>query len=225
MENRKGFLQGHKNTQLTDVGRKQAESVGSYLDTTAFHEAYSSDLTRAFETCQLILEKSKSESKDLQIEKNTALRERHFGDWEGMHRSVFAEMAGRRSFEHFIPPGGESLEDVGERAINWFDGLCNSVFDLNKKETDPPTRNVLLVSHGGWICAFLRKLVSERNCGLPDDIPLKKSSLGICPNAGLSIMGVTISHTKRVKTKVHTLHKTTYTAEDILEKINAEAAE
>lgn len=89
-----------------------------------------------------------------------------------------------------------------------------------KEKKEKQIRNILVVSHGGWIRAFIRKLISNWNCQLPEGISHKK--LKFCPNAGLSIVNVSINQEKQVKIRVEILHKTTYTPDKTLEKNKTE---
>jgi 2,3-bisphosphoglycerate-dependent phosphoglycerate mutase len=48
------ILQGQKDTDINDIGRKQAESLGRRLSKDKFDHIYSSDLSRALHTAEFI---------------------------------------------------------------------------------------------------------------------------------------------------------------------------
>ena len=77
--------QGHCDFPLTDLGTDQAHIRGSTLKDVNWTLVYSSDLTRAFHTSQIILSKSESEVKYSQdhIIQTPLLREINFGVREG----------------------------------------------------------------------------------------------------------------------------------------------
>src|SRR6266851_890326 len=76
--NRDRRIQGQSDTPLNDVGRAQARLLGLKLLDVRFELAYSSDLSRAIETAELILE-----PRPIAIATDVGLRERAFGEWEG----------------------------------------------------------------------------------------------------------------------------------------------
>ena len=56
MANRARVLQGHKDYQLNTNGRHQARKAGSALEKEIFDRVYTSDLSRAYETADIILQ-------------------------------------------------------------------------------------------------------------------------------------------------------------------------
>ena len=80
--NRSHTIQGHLDTPLSSLGRRQAECVATYLADTKFSQAISSDLTRALTTGQTIVRANTSLA-EAEIEQWEVLRERCFGELEG----------------------------------------------------------------------------------------------------------------------------------------------
>ena len=67
--------------RLNDVGRRQAEAAGDALSDVAFDVVLSSDLSRTVGTAEHILKASKFAGS---ITKTPQIRERSYGDFEGL---------------------------------------------------------------------------------------------------------------------------------------------
>ena len=77
--NRDRRVQGHTDIPLNDEGRRQARALAAELDGEIVDTTYSSDLLRARETAEILcLERG------TQLVVLAALREKHFGTWEGL---------------------------------------------------------------------------------------------------------------------------------------------
>ena len=106
---------------MNDKGRLQAKKAARKLSSIVFDLAFTSDLSRANETCDIILREAKVEKR-----KRESLRERKFGDLEGKPIEDFQAAAAASSdgklkhWWHFTPNGGESLEDVRLRSGKFF---------------------------------------------------------------------------------------------------------
>lgn len=137
--NVEGRAQGHCDIPLDETGRDQVCRLGVAYGG-LFDRVFSSDLRRAAETAQVLA------CHDTTLD--PALRERSFGEWEGLpFRDFYAQMPADRSQEfHFRPPGGESFQDVWERLQDW---TCQ----LTQAEG-----RVAVVSHGGT-CALLMAIL------------------------------------------------------------------
>ena len=143
-----GRAQGHTDIPLDPTGLVQAARLGdSFLDRPV-DRILTSDLTRCLETAGPI-----SESTRTKLEPRKDLRERCFGEWEGMQ---FAEVGAlmqekalkaNTSAQHIRPPGGESFQDVWER----LDPVCRLI-----EESDD---TIVIVSHGGALSILLAKLL------------------------------------------------------------------
>lgn len=73
-----GITQGQTDVPLNKAGEKQAKELAIKLDKIHFDTAYSSDLARAHRTAEII-----ALEKKIAITTSKALRERHFGRFEG----------------------------------------------------------------------------------------------------------------------------------------------
>jgi len=111
-------FRGRADITLNEAGRKQAEMLGEYLGREKIDFIYSSPLKRAVETAGAIAGRRK-----LEVNAVENLTDFHFGDWQGLSRSEVAEQYPElyRDWldtpEQVKIPGGESLEDVRQRAV------------------------------------------------------------------------------------------------------------
>ena len=111
-------IQGQLDIPLSANGRWQAERLAHALRGEPIQAIYASDLTRAWETAQYL-----GQTHGRQVIKETGLRERGFGDFEG---KTFAEIAAllpeqsmrwRRRDPEFSPRGGESLVALTRESV------------------------------------------------------------------------------------------------------------
>ena len=149
--NAEGRLQGQTDSPLSDAGRSQAKRVGDSLSTMSFDAMYSSDLGRTIETTEIVIR-----GLDLTIRKSVELREKSYGDWEGMRdtdvEKQFAESYKRLQSEdaEFAPPNGESDLDLVTRV----GAFADRAMDAHSEDD-----NILIVAHGGTIRAMVAHLI------------------------------------------------------------------
>jgi len=138
--------QGHADIGLSPSGLDQAAQVAGRL--AGLHPAavYSSDLSRAFQTAEIIASQYK-----LPVTQIPELREINFGEWEGKNyesiSSQWPALMGRL-FTHpdeLEIPGGETFQTVQARAMKAVDQLV----------TQHPEETIFIVSHGGTIRTIL----------------------------------------------------------------------
>jgi 2,3-bisphosphoglycerate-dependent phosphoglycerate mutase len=151
---------GWVDVPLTDLGREEARSAAKRLSGMPLHVAYTSALTRAQETLQIILD---TVGISLPVIRDPALNERHYGDLQGLNKARTAERYGkeqvhiwRRSFD-VPPPNGESLELTAKRTLPFFERCIMG--DIREE------KNVLVVAHGNSnrsIVMSLDKLTREQ---------------------------------------------------------------
>lgn len=145
-------MQGQMDTDLSDVGREQAQSAAEYLHDKGITKIISSDLKRAHDTALAVATKIGA---GVVVDKR--LRETHLGQWQGMnHEEVDAQFPGARAlWRHdaaWAPPEGESRIEVAARARAVIDELM-----LAYPQWDDAT--VLVVAHGGTIGALTSTLL------------------------------------------------------------------
>jgi 2,3-bisphosphoglycerate-dependent phosphoglycerate mutase len=153
LENR---FTGWLDIPLTPNGKEEAIKAAKILQAhnLLFKKAYSSTLSRAIDSLNLILELLHQER--IPVETNSALNERHYGELQGLNKSEAAQKFGeeqvrlwRRSFD-VKPPGGESLEDTAKRVLPYFHS--NILADIRV------VKNVLVVAHGNSLRAIVMDL-------------------------------------------------------------------
>ncbi|MDE0220541.1 MAG: histidine phosphatase family protein [Spirochaetaceae bacterium] len=167
--NVEGRAQGQLHVPLNDKGLAQAEAIAARLRPMPFTAVYASDLRRVTQTAEPIMR-----GRDVSLVTLPALRERGFGEWEGM---IFTEMEARDPERYATlftgddtaaTPGGESERQLYERVAAGVDGL------LERHGGDDG--DLLVIAHGGSLSAAIVRLLGlpsgsmERflfdNCGL-----------------------------------------------------------
>jgi len=123
--NADGRLQGQTDRPLSDYGREQARQLAEDLQGEGFDAIYSSDLSRARETAEIV-----GGRLGLRVELDPDLREKDWGNWEGL-TSV------ERDRVEFV---GESTEAHQERTLRALRRLS---------ERHPGDARILVVTHGG----------------------------------------------------------------------------
>jgi probable phosphoglycerate mutase len=111
-------IQGHTDIALDAVGRWQAERLAAALVGQDIHALYSSDLARARQTAAPL-----AASTGLPVQTDVGLRERAFGDFEGLSfaqiEQRWPEQAARwrRRDPEFGARGGEVLRGFRDRTV------------------------------------------------------------------------------------------------------------
>jgi 2,3-bisphosphoglycerate-dependent phosphoglycerate mutase len=140
LENR---FTGWVDVPLTDQGRAEARRAGELIKDIKFTVAYTSALSRAQETLDIVLGVIGQRPP---VIRDQALNERHYGDLQGLNKADTAKRYGdeqvkiwRRSYD-VPPPNGESLELTAKRTLPFYDRAIAG--DLRQG------KNVLVVAHG-----------------------------------------------------------------------------
>lgn len=145
--NATGRMQGHLDTELSEIGLSQARAAADLLVDKQITAIVASDLIRARDTAAVIGEKL-----GIKVDVDKRLRETHLGDWQGMTSAEVDEQypGARAIWRHdptWAPPQGESRVDVATRARPVIDELMRA-----HPEWDEGA--VLVVAHGGAISAL-----------------------------------------------------------------------
>lgn len=154
-------MQGQIDTDLTDLGRQQADAAAELLAKRQPLLIVSSDLRRALDTAVALGDRTGQP-----VSIDTRLRETHLGDWQGMtHVEVDDVSPGARlawrDDARWAPHGGESRVDVADRSVPLVRELVAQQVGWGVEDPDRP---VVLVAHGGLIAALTGALL-----GLPVD--------------------------------------------------------
>ncbi|MGL6108451.1 histidine phosphatase family protein [Romboutsia sp.] len=136
--NVEGRMQGIKNSNLTEQGKKEALNLGDSLKDAKIEYIYTSPLTRAYDTAVLI-----KGDKNIPVEINENLKEMHFGIWEGMYNEEIVRDYADEHYKFWNEPhlyksiDGETFEELIKRVKITLDDIINQ----NKGV------NILLVTH------------------------------------------------------------------------------
>ena len=193
--NAKNLFTGWRDVNLTERGVEEAKSAGQKLKEAGyeFDIAFTSVLTRAIKTCNIVLE----ESNQLWIPqvKNWRLNERHYGALQGLDKKATAEQYGdeqvhiwRRSYDISPPdldpqdpnsahndrryahlpkdivPNAENLKITLERVLPfWEDQLAPALLSGER---------VLVVAHGNSLRALAKHIIGISDAEIMDfEIP------------------------------------------------------
>jgi 2,3-bisphosphoglycerate-dependent phosphoglycerate mutase len=159
-----GRYQGQTDIPLNTTGLEQARKLAAHLTGKKFAALYSSDLSRASQTAQVL-----ASSLKLPVILHSGLREIDQGEWEGQTlseiRERYVELVAERS-KNLIdtrPPGGESTREVAQRVAAVADAIHQA----------HPAGPVILVSHGfsvsTLICQSKGISLSEVYQHIPDN--------------------------------------------------------
>ena len=155
--NRTGKIQGYSDVPLNERGRLQVKMLAKRLAGYQFSAVYASDLSRAIESAQAIVEGSGAF-----LNTDSDLREFFYGEWEGLtlkeaetrDPTDFAQRIGLGN-NAFAAPGGEDTAKVLDRVRRFYTKAVERHNDAD---------DLLIVAHGGPIRALLVCLL-----GLTDD--------------------------------------------------------
>jgi broad specificity phosphatase PhoE len=167
--NRDGLFCGHSETNLTELGRRQAAALCRRLDGMAITAAYTSDFSRAMETAVIALG-----GRAVKPHADPQLREIHYGEWEMRKERAIARISPeqfrlmRAEDPAWQPPGGETTGAVRERML----AALKRILHRHEHET------VLVVSHGTAIHCLVAGVLAMAeshtfrltvaNCGLSE---------------------------------------------------------
>ena len=169
--NKKNLFTGWTDVLLSSKGKQEAKEAGKKIKKHGhdIHAAFSSKLKRSAHTLDIILDTMKL--KKIPILRSKALNERHYGILTKMHKKSAAEKYGQAQidtwrYSHKIgPPKGESLKDVTDRVMPFF----NTVAIKHLKEG----KNVLISAHHHSIRSIISIIDRKaRISDIPNGIPL-----------------------------------------------------
>ena len=168
---------GWADIDLTKHGKLEAKYAGKLINelNIEFHAYFTSQLKRAINTLKIILEILSKEN--VEIVKNAALNERHYGGLTSLNKDETIKKYGdkqvqiwRRSFDVPPPPlepqhpyknkinsniRGESLKDTFERVMPYYNKKIEPLIASKK--------NVLIVFHGNSCRSLLKKIFNISN--------------------------------------------------------------
>ena len=139
--------QGIANIPLNQNGINQANELAKLLNNIHFDKVFCSPLTRALQTCEIIVGNLENVTIDQRI------IERDFGEFEGLTKEEFdyLDFCNANSKNKY---NAESVKSIRDRVFDFLDSIKNY-----KDE------NILIVSHGGVGCIFLSYFDGEPKDG------------------------------------------------------------
>lgn len=149
-----GIWTGQTDVNITEKGRQEARLVGELVKDLTFDGIYVSEQKRTHQTLEGIMEGSGHDPVEYYV--RSALNERDYGDLTGKNKWEVQEEIGEEAFKgirrgwDYPVPGGETLKDVYERVVPFFE-----------EEVLPRVRmgeNILLVAHGNTLRALIKHL-------------------------------------------------------------------
>ncbi|MDP3940816.1 MAG: histidine phosphatase family protein [bacterium] len=170
-------FQGQKDSPLTENGLRQATELGSKLKNVSFDAVFSSDLFRAMRTAEIAAIEHK-----LAVNTTALLREHSYGKVEGklieearreLHVAFdeYERLSDEEKFRYKLVPEGESDEQIVARLITF----------IREASVSYPGKNILVVTHGGLMSAFLVHL----GVGTQDNLRIANTGYFILKSDGV----------------------------------------
>ncbi len=150
--NLEGLYSGISETELTELGIKQALAVGQMLQSVPFDKVLCSELGRARHSARLILQ-----HRDLPVITEPRLNEMNFGDWEMRHHRDLQRddaenyAAWCSDWQNVIPNNGEGFQRFSQRVNHFSDAI---------KAQQHNGGNILIISHQGVLSLLLATLLN-----------------------------------------------------------------
>lgn len=148
-----GKIQGFKESNLTEIGKKQAQLAGQAFKNIPLNIIYTSPLSRAYDTAKII-----NENKDLKIIKTDLLKEGNFGIWEGKTLDQVLEID-KENYEKWLSypedcqiEDGENLADIRLRSKEFLKSIENR-----------PEENILIVAHSSILKILILTILDIPN--------------------------------------------------------------
>lgn len=134
--------QGQNDIPLNDIGREQAHALANRLKSEQWDMIFSSDLSRAKETADIL-----GTALDLEVHPDTRLREMHKGETEG---TTLEERINRWGIQwDQLPLGIENDVSITNRGVSFMTEII----------TKFSNKRILVVSHGALIGQTIKGLI------------------------------------------------------------------
>ncbi len=164
--NAESRIQGQSDVDLDDTGRQQAAVAADVLVTLHPDAIVASDLARAAQTADVL-----AGMVDLPVRHDQRLRERHFGDWQGMSGASVAAAYPEdyRRWRHGDSDLGHGIENIDDVAKRGAAALTDAISGV------PSGGTVVVATHGaiaryaigqllGWSQDSAARMMALRNC-------------------------------------------------------------
>lgn len=127
-------MQGSADIPLNEYGKEQAQETKAILENISFDIIFCSPLIRAKQTAEII-----NSNRDLDIIFDNRLRERNYGEFEGVSKSSFNYNDFWAYNKNLKYTKAENVQDFFKRIYNFLDEIKISYSD----------KNILIVCHAG----------------------------------------------------------------------------
>ncbi len=156
-----GRWTGQTNVNLSEKGFRDASLLGKALLDIGIrvNQAYCSEQVRTLETTEIML--NAAQQFEVPLERRDNINERDYGEYTAKNKWDMQKLVGdeefaaiRRGWDHPVP-GGETLKDVYERVVPFY-----------QNEVVPQLlagKNVLLVAHGNSLRALIKYIENISN--------------------------------------------------------------
>jgi alpha-ribazole phosphatase len=141
---------GHSEVPLSAQGRVQARWLAQRLQEEKISTIYTSDLSRARETAEIITSRR---TQAVAVKVSAAWREVDFGAWEGLtYMEIAEQFKDQLGFftdpEQYSPPNGEPLTHMLQR-------VQAELVEIARSDNLPVEGDIVIVSHGGPLRVLL----------------------------------------------------------------------
>ena len=152
-------MQGHSNSDLSEVGRGQIQALGELMKNVSFDHIYSSDSLRARQTAEAITQYS---GHTLQFDQR--IREKNLGVFEGL-TSTEAKERHPEIYRLFKTAGANYVIDEGESTQQLLERALEFIEEIRLRH---PQERVVMVTHGGVV-----RVLMKHALGLSIDAPTR----------------------------------------------------
>ena len=163
-------MQGHSNSDLSEVGRAQIQALGELMKNESFDHIYSSDSLRTRQTAEAITQYS---GHTLQFDKR--IREKNLGVFEGL-TSTEAKERHPEIYRLFKTAGANYVIDEGESTQQLLERALDFIEEIRLRHLQ---ERVVMVTHGGVVRVLMKYVL-----GLSIDAPTRF----IIKNTGIFVL-------------------------------------
>lgn len=150
--NAAGILQGWIDTRLNARGREQALELAAALATADFARIYSSPLSRAWESAEIIAAKLKLPA-PVALE---GVKERGFGAIQGIPKAELAEL-NPQLLQQILTRNPAASFEQGETMDEFADRVLAATLSIARTS---PEQRVLLITHG-WVLDVITREINH----------------------------------------------------------------
>jgi broad specificity phosphatase PhoE len=159
VSNKEGIISGHSDYELTEQGRQQVLQTKEALKHVHFDEVYSSDLTRATQTAEILSGQPVGLSNRMHT-----LRERDFGSLDGQSQDVYDEYSRTK---HAMPEAERWLHKHVPDMENDREVTARFLPAIEKIARSHPGKTVLITGHGSAIRTSIMKIAGFSYSRMP----------------------------------------------------------